>query len=239
MDDNLPILENQMFVTVELPFKAIRVTDRQLTPVKFKVATELYPSDEDEPENYQTKVINILAKLRYFVDNVLDGSLLLAGDNEWALEAFLDEDGNPVANNVIMMPDGSTTACLAALLQSKFRALANGGFDFTFVQVKASDSKGLAFTFVGDGSLELPEMADWVGELNYFSKPWWERDDASTLDVCLLHKTLMDEEVDLDNPPKFAYSLSFLTQPGANEDTEQKVVRPEFRPRVIEGGKAD
>jgi hypothetical protein len=100
------------------------------------------------------------------------------------------------------------------------------------VEVKSDNQLGLQFTFVGDSSAVLPNNLEWVGPRSFFDKPWWDRDDGSTLDV------LPAEDADLTVKPVWAFSLDFLSFPKKmNATTNGKIVRPEFRPKVIDGGK--
>lgn len=228
-DNEIP--DNQLFVSLELEFKAVRVVDRKLIPTKIKINTELFPN-EPLADNTQSLMTGFFSKLKYFNEQVLDNSLLISNDNEWALARFLEANGlADTSNNVILLPDNASDARLSEVLQCKFRALANDAITVGFIQVKAADSHGLAFTFVGDSLFCLPDMENWIGERSYFTKPWWERDDASTMDVT------PSEDSDLNSPPNFAYSLGFLLE--EDQNTPPKVIRAEFKPRVIDGGKTD
>ena len=52
----------------------------------------------------------------------------------------------------------------------------------------------------------------------------------------LLLALLMEDDADLSKPPPWAYSLDFLHENAAQETV---IIRPEFRPTVIDGGKKD
>lgn len=238
MDDILDDLPNHLFISLRHEFKATRVFDQLLSPTKIKIRTDISTID-DGTENYALRMETAMAKVNYFVQNVLDGCILVFSNNEWAISSFMGEGNEPAtANTVVLCPEEPTDALLAELLMCKFKALAAGCFAFNGLEIESEDGRGMSFTFIGGKPGEtLPTMDKWTGERTYFSKPWWERDDASTLDIT------PDEEDDLNDPPKWAYSLSFIADQTAEELGEPRasavIVRPEFRPKVIEGGKVD
>jgi hypothetical protein len=119
---------------------------------------------------------------------------------------------------------------LAALFQAKLQALATSVMVFGPVEVQSDNQLGLQFTFVGDSNAVLPKIEDWVGKRSFFDKPWWDRDDGSTLDI------LPAEDADLTVKPPWAFSFDFLSHQKPTP-TQVKIVRPEFRPTVIDGGK--
>lgn len=226
---------HEIFTGFKFEFKGIRALAGELTPVTFTLRLELAPLLDEEADGNGTA--NTYQKLRYFTDEVLDNSIFIDRFDEWSALTFIDLDsGLPdCVNNVVYLPGAPTNIEIAKALHAKFNTLATEGMHIGFVNLTSSDGGGLTITSVGDPAEELPVMDDWVGgERSYFSKPWWSRDDASTMDV------VPAEDADLAEPPEFAYSLAFLLDPPrVDENAPPKVVRMEFRPRVIEGGKKD
>lgn len=227
--DDFPV--NQMHVGMKLTFSGIRVLDTELFPVNFTLLSELVPSDPEKEQDAEF-MSAAYRKVKYFVTKILNGSIFMFKENDWACQAFVDcQTGMPSGEtNIVLLPHEATNAVICEVIQAKLKALTKGEFDFTFIQLESSDDIGLSFTFIGNSRDELPDMEEWVGKLTYFSEPWWNRDDSSTFDLT------PGLESDLDCPPEFAYSLAFL------DDTfpmEGKVIRREFRPRVIQGGKVD
>jgi hypothetical protein len=137
----------------------------------------------------------------------------------------------------MVTPFEPTDEHLAVLFQSKMTAFSKGTMEFGCVRIEAADG-GLVFTYVGDWRDDLPAMEDWFPtKPYYFETPWWQRDDASTLDV-------IATDADLSQSPSWAYSLEFIEKairPNKTTPTqpEEVVIRGAFRPKIITGGKDD
>ena len=235
MDEDNETLPNHLFISLRYEFKITRVIGQRLSPATVKIKTDVSTRDTDTDE-YGVQMEVALAKMNYWVEKVLNNSIVLAGENEWALDCFMDGVAPSTTNMVVLCPDEPTDACLAELLICKFKALSGGAFEFHAIDIESTDGRGMGFTFVGGGPGDsFPTNEEWLTDRNYFTKPWWHRGDASTLDV------VPDEDDDLNEPPMWAYSLSFITDQMVETTgvPDNVVVRPEFRPRVIEGGKAD
>jgi hypothetical protein len=227
---------DELFVSFNLEFKAVRVIGARLIPTTWKLRTEvLYDEEHEDDDSYLLNTKVALAKIKFWFDNFIDGSVLMGRDNEWAQRAFLSEEGQKsVENHIALLPDEPTDQLLAEVFQSKMNALAGNFLTFGLVELNSDDLSGLTFIFTGVGEFNLPEVEEWVGERSYFSKPWWSRDDASTIDV------IPDDDADLNRLPTFAYSLDFIADAvRPSKDMSAQIIRPEFRPSVIQGGKKD
>lgn len=233
MDDIEDTLPNHLFISLRHEFKATRVIGQRLSPTTVKIKTDI-STLADDTDDYGVRMEVALAKMTYFVENVLDNIIIISADNEWAMDCFLG-DGVPATSNMVMLaPEEPTDALLCEALICKFKALTQGAFDFHSIEIESSDARGMSFLFVGGNPGEsFPEDVEWLTDRSYFSKPWWNRADASTLDI------VPHEEDDLNEPPVWAYSLGFIADQMASPEERQNVVRAEFRPKVIEGGKAD
>jgi hypothetical protein len=235
MDDE-DILPNHLFVSLRHEFQATRVIGHRLSPTKIKVKVDVSTLDDDS-DDYSTKMEIALAKIEHWFNKVVSDSVIFDGNNDWAVDSFIEGDQPRTSNMVILTPEPPTDALLCELLLCKIKALAGGTFEFHSAEVESTDSRGLSFMFVGGSPGEsFPSNEEWLTERNYFSKPWWHRDDASTLDV------LPDEEDDINTPPQWAYSLGFIAEELAAPSSSipsNVVVRPEFRPKVIDGGKQE
>lgn len=129
-----------------------------------------------------------------------------------------------------MLPTDPNDAILAQVFQAKLNALADDILEVGAVEIKSTNGTDLTVLFTGNASLMLPDMESWVGEKNWFSEPWWNRNDASTMDV------VMTEEDDMSSPPSFAFSLDFLFDMFGDTEgsSEEIIVLKEFRPTIIE-----
>jgi len=241
-DDNT--MPNHLFISLRYEFKATRIIDQRLSPTTIKIKADVSTLEhvddqglpvEEDSDDYGTRMEVALAKMSYWVERVLNNSILLHSDNEWALDRFSEGDSPSCTNALILCPEEPTDACLAELLLCKFKALTKGAFSFHAIDIESTDGRGMGFTFVGLRPGEsFASDVEWLTESNFFSRPWWHRDDASSMDV------VPDEGDDLNKPPAWAYSLGFIADQMANPQAPSNViVRPEFRPRVIDGGKVD
>jgi hypothetical protein len=113
-------------------------------------------------------------------------------------------------------------------------AFGNDKVAFGLIEITSDTREMLTCTFTGLGEEELPDMEEWIGDRSYFDKPWWCRDDGSTLDV------IPAPDADLTNPPKLCFDMSFISDryKRSGDDTAI-IVRPQFKPEVISGGKND
>ncbi len=224
-DDDFPEIFNHFEFTV----KVVRVMENILVPSNLKFRMEFIPMETTE----EGDVDRAFSKMRYWIDNIISSSIIFSHDNTHAIEMFVDESGGAtrIANVLVLTPEEPDDQHLAAIFQAKLQALAGSCLAFGPVEVRSDNQIGLSFTFVGDSSAVLPRMANWVGERSYFDKPWWDRDDGSTLDV------LPADDADLTVKPPWAFSFDFLDKPKTGSASGGKIVRPEFRPTIIDGGK--
>lgn len=234
MDEDTDILPNHLFISLRHGFKATRVIGQRLSPTEIEIKCDISTLDDDS-DDYAVRMDVALEKMNYFFNKVIDNSIIMFADNDWASNAFLGENAPETSNMVVLCPEEPTDALLCELLLCKMKAITQGIFNFHSIEVSSTDGRGMSFLFVGDRPGEsFPTNEEWLTERNYFSKPWWHREDASTLDI------LPDEDADLNDLPKWAYSLGFIAEQLIKpDDTASRVVRAEFRPQVIEGGKVE
>ena len=228
--------QNHLFISIRHEFQATRVIGQRLSPTKIKLKVDISTLDDDT-EEYSSKMEVALAKIEFWVRKIADKCVIIDADNEWAMAAFMADNQPHTDNNVLLAPEDATDALLCEILFCKFKALAQGAFEFHAIEIESSDARGMSFLFVGpEPGIDFPSDADWLGERNYFSRPWWHRDDASSIDIS------PNEEDNLETPPRWAYSLSFIADQissGGNSVPSNVVVRAEFRPKIIDGGKVE
>lgn len=231
-EDTLP---NHLFVSLRHEFQATRVIGQRLSPTTIKVKVDV-STLEDDTDDYSSRMEIALAKIEYWFNKVLNNCIIIDSENDWAVSCFLGDTQPETSNMVMLTPEPPTDALLCELLLCKIKALSQGTFDFHSSEIESSDGRGLSFMFVGGTPGDsFPTDVEWLTERNYFSKAWWNRNDASTLDI------LPGEDDDIDSPPSWAYSLSFIAEQIVTPQTvpSNVVVRPEFRPKVIDGGKQE
>jgi hypothetical protein len=234
MDDSTDSLPNHLFISIRHEFKATRIIGQRLSPTTIRIKTDVSPL-EDDSEEYGFRMEVALAKMSFFVDKILDECVMFHKDNQWAKACFVGEDDLLSINTTMICPEEPTDAMLCEIILCKFKALCQDAFEFMSIEVESTDARGMSFLFVGGtpGDTFTP-TEEWLTPHNYFSKPWWHRNDASTLDI------VPHEDADLNEPPAWAYSLGFIAEQLSGPVTRDNVVvRGEFRPKVIDGGKTD
>jgi hypothetical protein len=214
-----------LFINFHLETKITRCHGNTLIPSRLILRADVDPAADVEEEDLSLS----LAKVKFWFENIVSKSIAFSTDNEAALEMFVGPDGMNRTGNLLMTTPGEPNdEVLATLFQAKMTALSNGAIFYPFVEVKSDNLIGLTFCFVGDARKVLPTMPEWIGDRTYFDKPWWERNDASTLDI------VPPPGADLNVKPAWAYSLDAL---GGPKQENGIVVRPAFKPTVIPGGK--
>lgn len=215
-------------------FKAIRVIDTRLIPTTWDLRVELiFDEDLAGTAEYDLAVHAALSKIKYWFRTVLESSVIIDRDSAYAHKAFLDDEGRIITgNNLVTLPGHPGDDLLVSAIHSKINALAHDVFWAGTIDI-TNDDNGLHYVFFGEGDERLPTMDEWVGERTYFPVPWWGRNDASVMDV------IPGEDADLSIPPAFAYSLDFVEDEilGLNKREPAPVIRPNFKPTIIDGGK--
>lgn len=231
MDDDDDIDDvNELYLHYATKFRATRIIGNVVYPTTFKIEADVWLGMEDLSQEEKDFNLNLtLIKIDFLFKNIMENSIIFGSMNDWAL-GFLIKDNEPTTDNMLVKcPLEPSDDHLAMLIQSKMSALSKGHVMFGGVTITSNNARGLRFTFVGDGTLVLPTITEWVGERSYFDQPWWNRDDGSTYDVTPF------EDSDLDDKPDFALNLDFLAEslnpimsPKANN-----IIRPKFKPTVV------
>lgn len=218
--------EDALYMSMSFETKMVRLVGSHVMPARLKIRADVSP----EPEMSEADVSAALMKIRFFFDNIISKVVAFSYDNEDALGILINEEGKNRTSNVLMITPGDPTdEVLSTLFQAKMEALSGNRISFGLIEIKSDNHHGLAFTFVGESKRMLPTMEQWIGKRSFFDEPWWNRDDASTLDV------IPAPDADLKQKPAWAFSLDGIGAVAKASDVE--VVRPQFRPTVIDGGK--
>lgn len=231
MDDLEEEYVNELYLHYKTKFRSTRIIGDTVYPTNFTLKADVWLDMEELSQEDKDFHLNLtLIKIDFFFRNIVDNSVMLSSSNSWASDTFF-KDGKPVIdNNIISCPSEPSDDHLAMLFQSKMTSLSKEYVVFGGIKLTSDNSRGLSFTFVGDGANTLPDIVEWVGEVSYFEEPWWMRDDASTYDI------IPTEDADLTQKPDFAFDLDFLGQslkPINSEHVTNNVVRPSFRPKII------
>lgn len=220
-EDDYPTTILMSFTT---EIEIVRIIGTTMAPAFIKIKTELFPTDGEE-EN----ISSAMSKIKYWFDQIANRSVVFSGGNS-ALASLLVSDAgtNFLDNNYLMTPGEPTDDLLATLFQAKMSALATNTLTFEACEIRSKNMLGIIFTVVGNPLELLPPMKEWIGDRTYFDEPWWNRNDASSMDV------KPPADADLSQKPEWAFALD-IKKP--DKGTEADVVRHDFRPKVIDGGR--
>jgi len=209
-------------ISLDLKVSVIRVSETYLFPSILNIKTFLSPTEKCT----ERSINNIITKIHYYFDNIIDNSIIFNIENDYAKAMFFFEDGKTKTSNMyVFTPGEPDDELLAKLFAAKLNALGEGDVEFNSCEINSNNEGGLKFEHVGlDFENSLPTMKEWMEEDNLlFDQPWWMRDDASCLDTPIYKGSKI---------PIWAHKIKFN-----NKKTKVSIDRPDFKPKVITGGK--
>lgn len=217
------------YTWVNFKFKSIRIVDNVVTSHVSTIKAELLMSEETTDVDVNV----VFEKIHFWFDSILPHSIMFCRENTSALNMLFDENGLPRTENFPMvLPEEPTDDFLAVVLHSKMNALAGATMAFGMIEIQSDTREKLTCTYTGYGEMSLPTMYEWVGERAFHEKPWWARNDGSTLDV------IPGEDADLTKAPNIGIDLSFIESKFRRDVADQAIIiRPQFKPEIISGGK--
>lgn len=227
--DDFEFIPNQFIINLKYSFIGIRVLGQRLFPTNFELNMPVFYSSEDSLE-YEEKMTNTLKKMKLF-NSLLNNSLIIASTNQWAIDKFLstNDDLDEKTNNIILCPNDVSDATLCELFLAKYKSLMGDIFHSDSCELKISDSN-MIFTFVGSLPCDtFPNKDEWLSERNWFDKPWWFRNDSSTIDV------IPGDDEDITILPHWSLRL----EKRSNTIIDQGNIRKIFKPTIIDGGLND
>lgn len=187
--------EGTLFTTYTVEFSMVRVINSVVVPSRFTLTAGINIIEGDD-------VANAMAKIEHFFDDVVSPCIAMSSENAAATSAFIADGKARFVNPLMITPRDPSDAHLCAIFQAKIEALAGDAFSVGTIDVCADTSRGLAFAYTGVWEDYLPTMEEWLGgKPSWFDVPWWNRDDASTLD------SIKPEGADPAIKPSWAYDI--------------------------------
>jgi hypothetical protein len=215
----------QLFISFNTELKFVRVIGNAIYPATLALKCDVTPMEDAS----EAQMHAAMMKVRFWLEHIASRSIAISSSNGEALGMFVDDEGRNQTDNILMITPGEPSdEMMACLLQSKLSAITNGVVIFGVMEVKSDNQMGFGFTFVGEGARVLPSIEEWIGPRSYFKVPWWQRNDGSTIDV------VPSSDADLSKTPPWAFSLDNIGMPKPETGI---IVRPQFKPTVIDGGK--
>ncbi len=223
--------EENCFTWVNFKFKTIRIVDNVFTSHVNKLKVEVSMNEDASELDIKT----VLDKVHFWFDNIVSNGIIFERENEFALALMFTPEGISRTENIaIVTPDIPSDDNLIRIFHSKLNAFGGEHVLFGMMEMQSDTLEQLTVTYTGYGEFELPPMDEWVGTRAYYDRPWWGRDDGATLDV------IPSEDADLSKPPNIGVDMSFIEKRyKKTEETAAIIVRPQFKPEVISGGKDD
>ncbi len=222
------VSEQDIFVRLSFSFEAITVIQNEFISVAWDFVIDVLPENDLSLES--SEIAGAFTKIRYWIDEIVNGSLIFSANNKWANTTFLKNSKLTVGNNLILLPGPITDQVIARVMHSKLVALSGGNLLVGPLELSRADGYGISIYFTGENN-DLPNIASWIGKRSFFPVPWWQRDDSSTIDIVPAPKD------DLTVSPGYAISLDFLINKRRHKRRKKaEIIRPIFRPKVIVGG---
>jgi hypothetical protein len=222
MDDDFEN-ESDTFVNYSFEVSFCRLIGLQILPSRLtlKLGIEIVTDDDDE-------IQFALTKINHWLDNVASRAVVVSSSNNEGLQMMLDENNKPMLENPLMVtPMDPTDHHLMFIFQAKLMALADDALAICTVEITSSDSSGLSFTYIGTGEGQLPDMEEWIPGPNWFTVPWWHRNDISMID------TIAPDDADLSVRPVWARTLDHLREDYMEQSAI--VIKGDWVPSIIEG----
>jgi hypothetical protein len=213
---------------MKVKFKLIRILSDHMVPSNCELAVKL-----NIPIKNKVESTNRITAMRYWIENFVDGCIAYPISTEVDTEMLCD-----VHNHIMMVPEEPVDYIINILIHQKLTAI---GGEYAVVNETTFESdSGYGFSNTISGSADgiLPTMGEWMGVPHYNMEPWWNRDDSSMIDM------RNDDGDDVNDIPELGINiLKMLNNRETSTDIESEdrdtVIRGQFKPRVIEGGKSD
>lgn len=138
---------------------------------------------ETNPSSNSEDILNVWSKIEFWIDN-LNQSVVIGAGNPLAVNTMIagDTHTSRFSNTLLILPGEPTEELLSYILQAKLNALARDVLAFGTVDMQAEEAAGISVAIAGHHEDYLPTMKEWIDGPNWFTEPWWDRDDGSTID---------------------------------------------------------
>lgn len=203
-------------------FRIIRLLDNQLIASNCIIDCSIDIVPTSNPSTAKDRI----KAMRLWIEEYLDGAVAFGVNTDANTETLAS-----IGNQIIMCPDDPHDYLLLLLIHSKLDAI--GGDEIVISKTNLISDTGEGFSNSIEGTTEdwLPVHSTWMGEPAYHDRPWWYRDDSSTVDM------KYEEGEDITDVPELGINLIELVgqkQPAsANERPMAEIVKPAFKPRVL------
>lgn len=161
---------------IDFNFSAIRIIDKDLIPVEFKLSVSFMPSQKKRV-SYTTMIETAekaYQRINYWVENHLVDVIIVHSENSTGLSIAA------TSNNLMMIsPYEPYDETVAELFHSKLSSLSNGDLLIGEIRLSSSDNNSTAVYECTDKLYRLPtKVSEYLKAPTYHSVPWWARNDG-------------------------------------------------------------
>lgn len=163
-------------MTMEFEFAGIRIIEKELVPVQWKLTATLIPSQKKRVSD------DILARntemayqrLYFWLETNLPNIITVGSENITGLAIAHATD-----NAMMLCPGEPFDELLVELLHSKFTALVAGNMVIGELTLRSSDTTATFSFDCPDSMYALPStVTEYVPALSLYQLPWWARNDG-------------------------------------------------------------
>ena len=174
----------------EIKIAIFDTKQRWIEQKRFKITYQMFSVKDDSDVLKQSKAQNgAYLKIGSFINGHLDESVAFTMDDMNIASKFLSE----YDNGFVVLPDLDDVTILEAL-HRKFTVLAGDLSVITKVSLY-DEELNIQYNFYyedEDTQYTLPTIQEWLGELSFWDKPWWDRYDVMTFDNVALDEAERD-----------------------------------------------
>lgn len=205
--------------TFQTEFNLIRLLDRRIINSRVEFSADL-EIDENATADDQ---VRILSGINKWFSNILNDSIAFCSTNEISLTTLKALD-----NNLLFCPEDPYDHLLLLLIVAKLNAIGSNLVKITHSHLLSDLGEGYGNWFEGDPNELLPSLNEWLGEITYFDKPWWNRSDGSTLDM------VVGDDDDPNIKPDILINLwdDDVSQ-SLNNKEPAEIIKHNFNPTII------
>jgi len=215
---------NNLETTLRHRFRLMRLINDHLMTSDCEIECDLAITLASDPNEIQLRLSAMKLWLEDFVDNSIAYDPMTELETDWL---------DLLHNNVIMTPGDPRDHIILAVLHSKLSTIGGSVVSINKTHFITDTSHGFSNSMTGSAEEWLPSMGEWIGQRHFHKTPWWQRADASSIDLCPgpdddltaipdLGMDLVDMMRD-DNTPTSAQS----------EVKNADIIKPVFKPRIV------
>ena len=217
-DDDMP----DAYHSYKFTLNFTRIILDHIVSSNLKIRIDYVTNSSSTPEDIMTA----WNKIEIWLDN-LNQSVAISAGNPLAVATMISGDTHTsrFSNTLLILPGEPTEELFGYILQAKLNALASDVLAFGIVDLQAEEAAGITVAITGHHEDNLPTMKEWIDGPNWFTEPWWNRDDGSTID------SEPPAGCDLTVMPPWEFPWDFLAKKNKPSGV---VISGRFKPKLVD-----